>query len=112
MEGQHACKLIGDRWLPTSQGDGSSDPNLSGDELTTAARQAQKNTASQDQARQSRTDDGARDASERKARVKWSLMSDVGADPRPVGLDLINAVISYPTLEIAGEERRPCCRQQ
>jgi hypothetical protein len=35
--------------------------NLSGDELTTAARQGQKNTATQDQAGQSGTDDGARD---------------------------------------------------
>ena len=84
--------------------------NLSGDELTTAARQGQKNTTSQDEARQSRTGDGAGDglAGERKARVKWSLMRDVGADPLPVGLQVL---ISYPGLKIAGEELRPWSRQ-
>src|SRR5215472_10539180 len=47
VEGQHACKLIGD---------------LSSDEPTTAtARQGEKATARCDQTRQSRTDDGARD---------------------------------------------------
>ena len=49
----------------------------------TASRQGQKSTASQDQARQSRTDDGTGDghAVEHKGRVKRSLASDVGADP-------------------------------
>jgi len=47
-------------------------------------------------------------AGERKTRVKWSLVGDVGADPLPVGLQVL---ISYPALKIAGEERRPCCRQ-
>jgi hypothetical protein len=40
VKSQHACKLVGDRW--------EWDPNLSGDELTTASRQGQKTAASQD----------------------------------------------------------------
>jgi hypothetical protein len=43
---------------------GKSGSNLSGDELTTAARQEEKNTASQDQAGQSSPDDGAGDGVE------------------------------------------------
>src|SRR6516162_2550837 len=72
---------------------------------------AEKAAARQDQAGQSGTDNGTGDghAGERKARVKWSLMGDVGADPLPVGLQVL---ISYPGLKIAGEERWPCCRQQ
>jgi hypothetical protein len=44
-------------------------------------------TACQDQARQSSAGDGTWDghAGERKARVKWSLVGDVSADPLPVG---------------------------
>jgi len=101
VEGQHACKLVGDRGLGS---------NLSGDELTTAARQSQQSNASQDQARQSRTDDGSRDshAVKHKGRVKRSLASDVGADPQPIGFDTSITVIPCPALEIgkAGRERR------
>ena len=43
VKGQHACKLIGDWW--------EWDPNLSGDELTTASRQGEKSTTSCDQTR-------------------------------------------------------------
>src|SRR6516225_6877353 len=110
-EAEHACKLIGNR-----MGVGGS--NLSGEELTTAARQGQKNTTSQDQARQSCTDDGAGDghAVERKGRVKRSLASDVGADPQPVGLQ---ELISCPALKIGKTRRerssrrydRPRCRE-
>src|SRR5262245_43454551 len=88
------------------RGEGSQPLSLSGDELTTAARQDQKNTASQDQARQSRTDDRTRDghAVEHKGRVKWSLASDVGADPQPIGRNTSIAVISCPALKV-GEAR-------
>jgi hypothetical protein len=55
VEGQHACKLIGDWWELGIQ-------PLLDDELTTASRQGQKNTASCDQARQSSTGDGAGDS--------------------------------------------------
>jgi len=48
--GQHACKLIGDRWELGIQPLGRRADD---------ARQGQKNTASQDQTRQSRTDDRA-----------------------------------------------------
>jgi len=37
VEGQHACKLVGDRW--------EWDPNLSGDELTTPSPPAEKGSA-------------------------------------------------------------------
>jgi hypothetical protein len=58
----------------------------SDDELTTAARQEEKNTASQNQAGQSSPDEGPWDghAGERKTRVEWSLASNVGADSLPV----------------------------
>src|SRR5262249_4649437 len=79
---------------------------------TTASRQGEKATASCDQTRQSRTDDGARDghglAGERKARVeRWRRVAahDIGAHPQPVGLQ---SFISYPGLKIgeAGREGR------
>jgi hypothetical protein len=75
--------------------------NLSGDELTTAARQGQKSTASQDQARQSRTGDGSRDshAVKHKGRVKRSLASDVGADAQPIRRDTSISVIAVSSSE-------------
>jgi hypothetical protein len=74
IEGQHAlCKLV-------NYGDSSDD------ELTTASRQGEKSTASQDEAGQSCTGDGGRDghAVEDKGRVKcWRSVTanDVGANP-------------------------------
>ena len=52
-----SSSLIGG--VPTSQRRRELGSNLSGDELTTAAHQEEKNTASQDQARQPSTNDGA-----------------------------------------------------
>src|SRR5262249_57428425 len=87
---------------------------LSADELTTTAScKGHKNTASQDQTRQSRTDDGAGDthAVEHEGRVKLGCRgatNDVGADPQPVGCNTSLTVISCPALKIseAGGKRR------
>src|SRR5262249_9040445 len=60
-------QFIGDWWelgIPT---------NLSGDELTTAARQDEKTTASRDQPRQSRTDDRAGNGVEDSTAVRRGL---------------------------------------
>ena len=54
---------------------------------------------------------GAHVAGERKARVKWSLVSDVGADTRPIRGQGARAVSSYPSLKVACEIGRPCCRE-
>jgi hypothetical protein len=85
---------------------GSAFQPLSGDELTTAARQDQKNTTSQDQARQSSTNNGAGDAHavEDEGRVElWrrgATTNNVSADPQPIGLDTSITVISCPALKI------------
>src|SRR5215471_6447603 len=77
----------------------------------TASHQRQKSTASQDQARQSRTDDrtGDEHAVEHEGRVKlWRRVAtnNVSADPQPIGRDASIAVISCPALEIGHNRLR------
>ena len=78
----------------------------------TASRQGEKTTASQDQARQSSTNDGTGDshAVDDEGRVKlWhrgaiNATNNVSADPQPIGRDASIAVISCPALEIGEAE--------
>jgi hypothetical protein len=62
--------------------------------------------AREDQAGQSSADTGTRDgnAIERKGRVKRSLVSNVGADPQPIGGNTSITLISCPALKIGGAE--------